>query len=84
MENKEIIERKMFIKPITHFCSECNARIMFINNFNRHSHKTEKSAEFSEKELDFMLNQARADESKQIKGFINKIEDLLFDNIAKK
>ena len=66
MTNEEIVERKMAIKPITYFCQECDAKIVFRNNADRHNHKTERIAEFSVVELYNMLNEARADERKQL------------------
>jgi uncharacterized protein YlaI len=52
---EKIIEKRFAIKPIIYFCQECEARIIFRNNWNTHQHKTYRIAEFSEYELMDML-----------------------------
>ena len=73
----EIIKKRLAIKAITYICPECDARIIFRNNADKHEHKTYRVTEFSEEELKTMLSEARADQfRKDTKEIFDKVDTM--------
>ena len=78
--NEEIIEKRLAIKAIMYICPECDARIIFRNNVDKHEHKTYRVAEFSEEELKTMLSEAHAAGRAEVQsGKLTEVGQSLYD-----